>query len=65
MHRTIEVIVAPSGEVTIEAVGFQGNACEKATEAIEKALGMTSSRTKKPEYFAMNTTGTRQTTRNG
>lgn len=48
---TIEVIIAPTGEVTIEAIGFKGTACEKATEAIEQALGVTATKTKKPEYY--------------
>lgn len=64
MHRTVEITFAPSGEVTIEAIGFRGNACEKATQEIEKILGTPASRRKKPEYFAMNTatTGIRQST---
>ena len=64
MHRTVEITFAPSGEVAIEAIGFKGNACEKATQEIEKLLGSPVSRRKKPEYFAMNTgsTGIRQTT---
>jgi len=53
MHRTIEITVAPTGEVTIEATGFTGGACERATAEIEKALGVVRSRKKKPEYFAM------------
>jgi hypothetical protein len=40
-----------TGEVRIEAVGFVGNSCTKATEFIEKALGSSVSRELKPEYF--------------
>lgn len=52
--KQIIVTVSPTGELTIEAVGFKGNACEKATEAMEKALGVAKSRKKKPEYHAQN-----------
>lgn len=50
--KTIEVIVSPDGEVKIEAVGFSGSSCTKATEALEKALGVTKSKTKKKEFWA-------------
>jgi hypothetical protein len=49
-RRTIEVTVASTGEITIEAVAFQGADCEKATRYLEEALGVVSTRTKKPEY---------------
>lgn len=62
MSRTIEVTVSPTGEVTVEAVGFTGQACEKATQAIEEALGVTTEKRKKPEYHRTVTTGTKQTT---
>ncbi|MEI8289556.1 MAG: DUF2997 domain-containing protein [Verrucomicrobiota bacterium] len=50
--KTIIVEINPAGEVAIETTGFKGNACEKATAALEAALGNTASRKKKPEYFA-------------
>jgi hypothetical protein len=49
--KSIEVIVSAGGEVNIEAVGFKGSACEKATAAIEKALGIVGQRKKKMEYY--------------
>ncbi len=52
MKRTIEIIVSPAGDITINAVGFQGADCEKATKALEEALGAVSNRAKKPEYYA-------------
>lgn len=48
--KSIEVTVSPEGEVVISAVGFKGKACERATEALEKALGLPGKRTKKPEW---------------
>lgn len=47
---TINVDISPEGEVTIDAVGFTGRACEDATRALEQALGVqTSPRRMKPE----------------
>ena len=60
MKRTIEVIVAPSGEIQIDAVGFTGADCEKATHFLEEALGVVSNRVKKPEYHASTSTRTQQ-----
>jgi hypothetical protein len=50
-QKTIEVVVAPDGSIRIEAMGFQGADCEKATAFLEKALGHASGRNKKPEYY--------------
>jgi hypothetical protein len=57
--RSIVIEVSPQGEVKIEAVGFKGNACEKATKAIEDALGKVEKRTLKPEH--RETTGVQRT----
>ena len=51
MKRTIEVVIGPAGELKIEAVGYAGADCEKATQYLEEALGVTGQRTKKPEYY--------------
>jgi len=37
--RTIEVTVSPRGDILIDAVGFKGADCEKATRFLEEALG--------------------------
>ena len=50
MKPTIEIIVSPTGEIVIDALGFKGADCEKATQYLEQALGVTSSKVKKPEY---------------
>jgi hypothetical protein len=50
MKPTIEIVVAPTGEVLIEGVGFKGTDCEKATRFLEVALGVVNSKAKKPEY---------------
>lgn len=53
--KSIQVTISATGEVEIEALGFKGNACEKATAELEKALGTPGTRKKKPEYYAANT----------
>ena len=50
--RTIEVLITPTGEIQIEAVGFTGTDCEKATAFLERLLGAVTERRKKPEYYA-------------
>ena len=47
MSKSIEVIVQPDGSLKIDAVGFQGADCEKATAFLEQALGQTTGRQKK------------------
>ena len=50
MKRTIEVIIGPTGEIKIDAVGFKGPDCEKATQFLEEALGVVGKKVRKPEY---------------
>jgi hypothetical protein len=52
MSRKQEIIVdvSPEGNVKIDAVGYEGKACEQATKALEEALGVVTQKTKKPEY---------------
>ena len=50
MKRTIEIIVSPIGEISIDAVGFKGPDCERATAFLEEALGAVANKTKKPEF---------------
>jgi hypothetical protein len=52
MKPTIEIIVSTQGDISIDAVGFKGPNCEKATRALEDALGVVQQRSKKPEYLA-------------
>ena len=52
MKPTIEIIIAPTGEITIDAVGFKGADCEKATKFLEEALGVIGGRTRKTDYYA-------------
>jgi hypothetical protein len=51
MKRTIEIIVGPSGEIKIDAMGFKGADCERATQFLEDALGVVGKKDKKPDYY--------------
>ena len=48
--RQIEITIKPTGEVTIDAVGYNGVGCKDAVEFFAKALGQTSDEQYKPEY---------------
>lgn len=58
-HRII-VRVSPSGNITVEAAGFNGKGCEAATKAIEDALGKPGTRTREPDFWRQETTGRNQ-----
>ena len=49
--KSIEIIISPKGDIKIEAVGFTGPDCEKATAFLEQALGKLTARQKKPEWY--------------
>ena len=60
MRRSIEIIVAPTGEVRIDAVNFKGADCEAATRFLEEALGTPGPRQRKPEYHQRQNTRQQQ-----
>lgn len=51
MAREIELIINPDGSTSIEALGFEGKACEDATRELEKALGETIESKRKSDYY--------------
>lgn len=56
--RKIEITIDDEGQTKIEAFGYKGGTCEKATAPLKKALIGQSpdSSTKKPEYYQGNVT---------
>ena len=60
MNRTIEIIIGTTGEIQIDAVGFKGPDCEKATQFLEEALGVVGQKVKKPEYHQRSTSRNQQ-----
>lgn len=53
MSKQIVIDITPAGSVKVDAQGFKGVGCDKATEMIEIAIGGAGARkkTKKPDYF--------------
>jgi hypothetical protein len=60
MKRTIELMISPTGDLQLDAIGFKGTDCEKATAFLEKALGQIANRQHKPEYNARNRVAPKQ-----
>ena len=52
VKKRIKVLISPEGEVTVEAIGYKGKACEEATRGIEKMLGSVTEKKFKPERYA-------------
>ena len=50
-HKTIEILIQPSGAPQIDAAGFSGSDCEQATAFLEQALGAVTTKQRKPEYY--------------
>ena len=58
--RSIEVIVMPDGSLIVDAIGFKGPECDKATRILEEALGRIASKQRKPAYNERNQTKRQQ-----
>lgn len=48
--KTIEVTISPTGDIKVEAFGYVGADCVKATEFLNRALGKGKGRRYKPEF---------------
>jgi len=60
----IELLFTPQGEVKVQTRGLKGKTCLTETEALERALGAVTERTKTSEYYQQSTT-VKGTTRQG
>jgi len=49
--RTIEVLITPTGEATVQTRGYTGADCLRASKWLERSLGITTADQKTPEYF--------------
>lgn len=38
--KEIQILVRPTGETTLETLGYQGTACQTASRFLEEALGV-------------------------
>jgi hypothetical protein len=50
-ERMIEVLVSPTGEVSVQTKGFAGSDCLQASKFLEQSLGVISTDRKTPEFF--------------
>jgi hypothetical protein len=50
-QRLIEVLVSPTGEVSVQTKGFAGSDCLQASKFLEQALGVTSADRKTTEFY--------------
>ena len=49
--KTIEIIVNPQGQVTLQTKSFTGSACKEASRLIEQALGIVQSDRPTAEFY--------------
>jgi hypothetical protein len=49
--KTIEIIVSPTGQVTVQTKGFSGAGCQEASRFLEQALGARLSDERTAEYY--------------
>ncbi len=47
--KTIEIIVSPTGETTLQTKGFTGSTCQAASRSLERALGIAVNDQRTPE----------------
>jgi hypothetical protein len=64
MTRTIEMIISPTGEATLQTKGFAGSECREASKFLERTLGQVVADTPTAEmYQAAETRPLRQSSR--
>ena len=49
--KSIEILVSPTGDLRIDAVGFSGADCDRATAFLEEVLGKAMAKQRKPEFY--------------
>jgi hypothetical protein len=49
--QQIKVEIDENGKIEIEALGYEGNSCEEATQWLEESLGLIVHTEHKPEYY--------------
>jgi 3-deoxy-D-manno-octulosonate 8-phosphate phosphatase KdsC-like HAD superfamily phosphatase len=55
--QKLKIMFNPDGSLKMEAEGYADATCLKATEELEKELGIVTNRTKKPEALRAPTVG--------
>ncbi len=49
--KTIEIVVSPTGQTTVQTKGFSGTSCQDASRLLEQALGTRTSEERTPEFY--------------
>jgi len=49
--KTIEIIVSPKGETSVQTKGFAGASCREASRFVEEALGQRAGETLTGEFY--------------
>lgn len=58
--KTIEIIVSPTGQPTVQTKGFTGTSCRDASRFLEQALGRRTGEQLSTEYFSAPTLRTEE-----
>jgi len=53
--KTIEIIVTPTGQTTLQTLGFTGASCQDASRFLEEALGHKTTDRRTAEFYQMQT----------
>ena len=59
-QKTIEIIVSPTGETTVNTKGFIGSSCQDASKFIEQALGQRTNERLTAEFHQAQPAGVQQ-----
>ena len=49
--KTIEIVVSPKGETSVQTKGFTGASCREASKFLEQALGQGAGETLTGEFY--------------
>ena len=50
-QRTIEIIVTPTGQTSLQTLGFTGTGCQQASRFLEEALGQKTADRRTAEFY--------------
>lgn len=49
--KTIEILISPQGEISLQTKGYTGSSCQDASKWLEEALGLKQKETLTSEYY--------------
>jgi hypothetical protein len=63
--KTIEIIVSPTGQSTVQTKGFSGASCQEASRFLEQALGTRINDQKTTEFYQTQSESVRLSSQEG